>query len=145
MSLVWMKQQEKWFMARCFFFLTTCCLVVVAVSHYQAHQSRLCAWIEKIDWRVVTGWGMSSFISNRTEKTQDCITYKSHYTQEFLFVKTHWGRILIKKRKVMALVSGSAASRCALRHVSTLYKGTQKSIIIFPLGIWISDNVVIAL
>ncbi len=83
-------QQERWFTAYCFF-LTTCFLatsiIIRPIRADCVHEQKT----EDRAWRVVTGWGMSSFMKHRTENTWDRMTYKGHYKefQEFLFVKTH--------------------------------------------------------
>lgn len=85
------------------------------------------------------GWGMSSIIKHRKEKTQDRMTYKSHYKKpkEFLLIEhTHTGRVGTKKGRVMALVWRSAASECVPRQVSTLHDGTIMTDIILPSGIF---------
>lgn len=89
------------------------------------------------------GWGMSSIIKHRKEKTQDRMTYKSHYKKpkEFLLIEhTHTGRVGTKKGRVMALVWRSAASECVPRQVSTLHDGTIMTDIILPSGILNGDR-----
>lgn len=92
-----------------------------ALGHYLVHQSRLWAWTEKTETGEWSQAGACPPLWSTGRKRHGIAWCPKNF-----FVKnTYTGRITTKKRRVMVLVLHSAASECALRHISTSHEGTE--------------------